>query len=119
MPNHFFSQNGLTACCTDTSITLFWDKPAAAGAVETYTVLLDDAAAAHTQDPLYIGESASGNDLFAVRSVAERQHWGIDYPDNTDQTLFGCDCISLFCCGRWKGHEYCRPAKSHRRLRRA
>ena len=49
MPNHFFSQNGLTACCTDTSITLFWDKPAAAGAVETYTVLLDDAAAAHTQ----------------------------------------------------------------------
>ena len=93
MPNHFFSQNGLTACCTDTSITLFWDKPAAAG--------------------------ASGNDLFAVRSVAERQHWGIDYPDNTDQTLFGCDCISLFCCGRWKGHEYCRPAKSHRRLRRA
>ena len=35
MPNHFFSQNGLTACCTDTSITLFWDKPAAAGAVET------------------------------------------------------------------------------------
>ena len=33
MPNHFFSQNGLTACCTDTSITLFWDKPAAAGAV--------------------------------------------------------------------------------------
>ena len=23
MPNHFFSQNGLTACCTDTSITLF------------------------------------------------------------------------------------------------
>ena len=51
--------------------------------------------------------------------TAERQHWGIDYPDNTDQTLFGCDCISLFCCGRWKGHEYCRPAKSHRRLRRA
>lgn len=27
MPNHFFSQNGLTACCTDTSITLFWESP--------------------------------------------------------------------------------------------
>ena len=49
MPNHFFSQNGLSACCTDTSITLFWDKPAAAGAAETYTVLLDDAVAAHTE----------------------------------------------------------------------
>lgn len=49
MPNHFFSQNGLSACCTDTSITLFWDKPTAAGAAETYTVLLDDAVAAHTE----------------------------------------------------------------------
>ena len=45
MPNHYFSQNGLTACCTDTTITLFWDKPAAAKAVETYTILLNDAAA--------------------------------------------------------------------------
>ena len=44
MPNHYFSQNGLTACCTDTTITLFWEKPATAKAVETYTVLRNDAA---------------------------------------------------------------------------
>ena len=118
MPNHFFSQNGLTACCTDTSITLFWDKPAAAGAVETYTVLLDDAAAAHTQKTHCTLENLRPETTYSL-FVQWRQHWGIDYPDNTDQTLFGCDCISLFCCGRWKGHEYCRPAKSHRRLRRA
>ena len=45
MQEHYFSQNGLAACCTDTTITLFWDKPAAAKAVETYTILLNDAAA--------------------------------------------------------------------------
>lgn len=48
MAEHYFSQNGLTACCTDTTITLFWDKPAAAGAVETYTVLRNDAAVGTT-----------------------------------------------------------------------
>lgn len=42
---HYFSQNGLTACYTDTAITLFWDKPAAAGAVETYTILRNDTVA--------------------------------------------------------------------------
>ncbi len=30
MAEHYFSQNGLTACCTDTTVTLFWDKPTAA-----------------------------------------------------------------------------------------
>lgn len=48
MAEHYFSQNGLTVCCTDTTITLFWDKPAAAGAVETYTVLRNDAAVGTT-----------------------------------------------------------------------
>ena len=48
MPEHFFTQNGLTACCTDTTITLFWDKPAAAGAAESYTVLRDGTAAVRT-----------------------------------------------------------------------
>ena len=45
MLEHYFSQNGLTACYTDTAITLFWDKPAAAGAVETYTILRNDTVA--------------------------------------------------------------------------
>ena len=34
MLEHYFSQNGLTACCTDTTITLSWEKPAAAKAVK-------------------------------------------------------------------------------------
>ena len=38
----------LTACCTDTTITLSWEKPAAAKAVETYTVLRNDAAVGTT-----------------------------------------------------------------------
>ena len=48
MTDHYFEQNGLTACCTDTTVILFWDKPAAAKAAETYTVLLDDTAAGTT-----------------------------------------------------------------------
>ena len=48
MLEHYFSQNGLTACCTDTTITLSWEKPAAAKAVETYTVLRNDAAVGTT-----------------------------------------------------------------------
>ena len=32
MTDHYFEQNGLAACCTDTTVTLFWDKPAAAKA---------------------------------------------------------------------------------------
>ncbi len=49
---HYFSQNGLTACYTDTAITLFWDKPAAAGAVETYTILRNDTVADTTTRPI-------------------------------------------------------------------
>ena len=48
MTDHYFEQNGLAACCTDTTVTLFWDKPAAAKAAETYTVLLDDTVAGTT-----------------------------------------------------------------------
>ena len=59
MPNHFFSQNGLTACCTDTSITLFWDKPAAAPRGAEYTVSLNGEAIGRTDKTHFTIEGLS------------------------------------------------------------
>ena len=72
---HYFSQNGLTACYTDTAITLFWDKPAAAGAVETYTILRNDTVADTTTKTHFTLEaSPPGNGVHPVRPVAGRRN---------------------------------------------
>ena len=105
MPNHYFSQNGLTACCTDTTITLFWEKPATAKAVETYTVLRNDAAIDTTTKTHFT--------LKHLHPVAGRWYRGTDRPHHAHQAETGCDRCALLCGGRWQDHEYRRIAESH------
>ena len=56
MLEHYFSQNGLTACCTDATLTLFWEKPVTAAAEETYTILLNDTAVGTTTKTHFLME---------------------------------------------------------------
>ena len=93
MLEHYFSQNGLTACCTDTTITLSWEKPAAAKAVETYTVLRNDAAVGTTAKTHFTLEYLHPETEY---TLFVQWHRRTDRPHYIHQAPAGCDRCSLF-----------------------
>ena len=112
MPNHYFSQNGLTACCTDTTITLFWEKPATAKAVETYTVLRNDAAIDTTTKTHFTLKHLHPKNEYTL--FVQWRGGGIgELTVHAHQAETGCDRCALLCGGRWQDHEYRRIAESH------
>ena len=94
MLEHYFSQNGLTACCTDTAITLFWEKPAAAGAAEVYTVLQNDTAAGTAIKTHFTLEHLHPETEYTL-FVQWRGHRRADRPHHTHQAPLRCDRRSL------------------------
>lgn len=100
MLEHYFSQNGLTACYTDTAITLFWDKPAAAGAVETYTILRNDTVADTTTKTHFTLEHLLPETEYTL--FVQWRGGGIGEltrPHYAHETLAGCGRCALQCSG--------------------
>lgn len=69
MFDFLLSHNSLTCLATDTSITLFWEKPTEAGAQETYTLFLDGSPAGSTHKTHTIFENLSPDQTYSIAIV--------------------------------------------------